>query len=61
MFIDELAQAFRNIEDALAAVQVLRDKAGRTAGGRELALTYTKLEEALHWLTDADKALQAAE
>lgn len=32
MFVDELAQAFRDIEDALAAVQVLRDKAGRKIG-----------------------------
>lgn len=37
------------IDNALAEVRKEAERVGREAGGRELSLTITKLEEALMW------------
>ncbi len=39
------------IEEAIVKARQLQDQVGRGPGGRELALTITKLEEALLWLS----------
>ncbi len=39
------------IKAALGCAVMLRDTIGRGAGGREVALAITKLEEALLWLS----------
>lgn len=39
------------IESALTEARKLQELVGRGEGGRELALTITKMEEALLWLS----------
>lgn len=41
------------IERALKSITVTQEAVGRGAGGRELALVRTKLEEAFMWLQQA--------
>ena len=46
--IAELAEA---LLEALVEARAVAEKIGRGAGGREMSLTITKIQEAQHWLT----------
>lgn len=43
---------------ALEEAEAQRDRLGKGAGAREMALVITKLEEAQHWLRAAEEKLQ---
>jgi hypothetical protein len=42
---------------ALTQAQERSREINRGAGGREMALVITKIQEALHWCADADNAI----
>lgn len=48
------AAARRTLIEALEAARYLADQIARGPGGREVALTITKLQEALHWLREVE-------
>lgn len=45
------------LHEALAQAQKRAGEINRGAGGREMALVITKIQEALHWCGDADNVI----
>lgn len=48
------------LHEALAQAQKRSGEINRGAGGREMALVITKIQEALHWCADADNVIVAS-
>lgn len=53
-----LLEAFTPLRETEEALRALAERISRGAGGREVALAITKLEEAFMWLDRAGKALE---
>ena len=55
--VDEVQKLIEYVREAESEIRYIQDAVNRGTSGRELALAYTKMQEAEFWLKEAENLL----